>query len=121
MTHHSSPLLDSDVLDCLRTDVVPSSAEAKRRISTRLSVSVGALLSAGAPTPSVETTIAPHVRPLGAARNWSRLLARRPWGLTVATFSIGAVCGAGITPRFTTVPLQELPKRCSLSPRRRLP
>ena len=121
MTQRFSRLDPADVLDSLRTDIVPSSAAAKERVSTRLSTSIAMLPRASerltdetdeaaqvgeAPAEPLETpqlmdrggslasahvgNYAPH------ASHWLGAWTRRPLAWSLATFSVGAACGAGL-------------------------
>jgi hypothetical protein len=119
MSQRFSRLDPTDALDCLRTDVVSSSAAAKDRVSMRLSASIAALPSAserkGEETDSPAESGEAQVEPpdalqaadgakasasagYGAAQvsGWLGALTRRPLAWSLVAFSAGAACGAGI-------------------------
>jgi hypothetical protein len=128
MSHESSRFDVNDVLDCMRTDVPAGSADAKRRVSMRLTASMAALATRaesdesdvahgetratgndanvdGDPSPSnlTDLPVAPGsssllsvARPTSKIAQWLGPMMARPVVWSLAMFSVGAACGAGL-------------------------
>jgi hypothetical protein len=111
----------NDVLDCMRTDLVAAGSEAKARVSTRLAASIAGLTSAEPlerndqtePLPDHDVDFdvvgrSPAIEPVeplfsvlrqgsGAKPRLLAALLRHPGRWSLAMFSAGALCGAGIS------------------------
>jgi hypothetical protein len=118
MSHQSSRFDINDVLDCMRTDVPAASADAKRRVSMRLADSLTALAAQGesaesddamvadddaSPSSSIDlsqssnsSSLVSAAQPAGKAAQWLGAIMARPVTWSLAMFSVGAACGAGI-------------------------